>query len=136
MCPPSPLCLRTMSQPGLMVVRRRAQPVAQSVGTTRLRGGWSACTGCRTVAILRVELAPGVAEPRQTHPGLEIRYGLERAGFVELDRAESIAITPDAAVRVERGQVKALRNGSAREPFSVLAVLILDQDRPPLTTVD
>ena len=92
--------------------------------------------GGRTVAILRVELAPGVAEPRHTRPGLEILYGLEGAGFVELDRAERIAITPDAAVRVERGQIKALHNGSAREPFSVLAVLILEQDRPPLTTVD
>ena len=90
----------------------------------------------RTVAVVLVELSHGVAEPRHTHPDPESRHGLERARLVELDRAERVAITPDAAVRVERGQIKALHNGSAREPFSVLAVLILEQYRPPLTTVD
>ena len=92
--------------------------------------------GGRTVVILRVDLAPGVAEPRHTHPGLEILYGLEGTGFVEVDGQEPIPITPDTAVRVERGQAKALRNRSDGGPFSVLAVLILDQDQPALTTVD
>src|SRR3712207_2052470 len=81
--------------------------------------------GGHTVALLRVELAPGVAEPRHTPPGLEILYGLEGTGFVEVDDREPIPITPDAVVRVERGRAKALRNRSNGGPFAVLAVLIL-----------
>jgi quercetin dioxygenase-like cupin family protein len=92
--------------------------------------------GGRTVAILRVDLAPGVAEPRHTHPGHEILYGLEGTGFVEVDGREPIPITPDTAIQIERGQAKALRNRSDVGPFSVLAVLILDRDQPALTTVD
>ena len=92
--------------------------------------------GDRTVAIVRVALAPGVTEPRHTHPGLAILYGLDGVGFVELDHRERIPISRDTLVRVAAGQVKSLGNGSGSEPFAVLAVLVLEKDRPPLKTVD
>ena len=77
-----------------------------------------------------------MTEPRHTHPGLEILYGLEGSGFVERDRQERIPVGPGTVVQVERGPVKALSNASEHEPFSILAVLILDTDEPSLTTVE
>jgi quercetin dioxygenase-like cupin family protein len=92
--------------------------------------------GPREVTLLRVDLAPGVVEPHHTHPGLELLYGLAGSGAVEVDDAAEIPITPGSAVQVEAGQVKSLRNTSTQEPFSVLAVLLLEPGQPPLTITE
>ena len=85
------------------------------------------------VSVLRVELAPGVVEPPHTHPGLEILYGLAGAGVVELDGRERLPIAPDTVVRVEAGRVKALSNQDSHQPLAVVAILLLEPGRPPLT---
>jgi quercetin dioxygenase-like cupin family protein len=89
-----------------------------------LRGG-------QVLSILRVTLAPGIAEPRHTHPGVEILRGLTGRGHVELDRGEQVPITPGGLVQVGQGRVKSLVN-DGEDAFTVLATLILDDDKPPL----
>ena len=89
-----------------------------------LRGG-------QMLSILRVTLAPGVVEPRHTHPGVEILRGLGGHGHVELDRGERVPISPGDVVQVEQGRVKSLVN-DGEDAFTVLATLILDDDEPPL----
>jgi len=87
--------------------------------------------GHQVLSIVRVELAPGAVEPRHTHPGAEILYGLAGHGQVELDGRNLQAVTVGDVVPVEPGRVKSLRN-PGDEPFAVLAVLVLDADRPPI----
>ena len=87
--------------------------------------------GDQVLTVLRVELAPGVVEPHHTHPGVEILYGAAGRGEVELDGQTRLPVGPGDVLPIERGQVKSLRNpGDA--PFAVLAVLVLDADKPPL----
>ena len=97
-------------------------------GALPLRGG-------QELSVLRVELAPGVAEPRHTHPGTEILRGLAGHGQVELDRTERVPLGPGDVVHVARGRVKALVN-DGDETFTVLAVLVLDAGEPPLTPAE
>jgi quercetin dioxygenase-like cupin family protein len=89
-----------------------------------LRGG-------QVLSILRVTLAPGIAEPRHTHPGVEILRGLSGRGFVELDRGERLPILPGEVVQVGRGQVKALVN-DGDDAFTVVATLVLDDGEAPV----
>lgn len=92
--------------------------------------------GGRQLSLLRVELAPGVTEPRHAHPGIEINQGLAGTGSVERDRREREPIVPGSVVRVDAGRVKPLRNDDAGERFAVLAVLLLVQGRPPLVSAE
>jgi quercetin dioxygenase-like cupin family protein len=90
-----------------------------------LRGG-------QVLSVLRVHLAPGMVEPRHTHPGTEILRGLAGRGHVELDRADRVPLAPGEVVQVARGRVKSLVNDGG-ETFVVLAVLVLDEGEPPFT---
>lgn len=92
--------------------------------------------GTRNIAVVRVELAPGVSEPRHTHPGPEVLYGLEGSGWVELDGRERVPIGPGVVVRVAAGQTKSMINESATAPLAVAAVLLLEPGTPVVTTVD
>jgi quercetin dioxygenase-like cupin family protein len=83
---------------------------------------------------LRVELAPGVAEPAHLHPGSEGIFGIAGRGFVQLDRTDRVPLAPGTFVRVEPGTVKSLCNNGT-EPLVVLALLVLDREQPPLTVV-
>jgi quercetin dioxygenase-like cupin family protein len=87
--------------------------------------------GHQVLSLLRVELAPGAVEPRHTHPGAEILYGLAGHGQVELDGQDVRTLTVGNVIPVEPGRVKSLRN-TGHDPFAVLAVLVLDADRPPI----
>jgi quercetin dioxygenase-like cupin family protein len=89
-----------------------------------LRGG-------QVLSVLRVTLAPGIAEPPHTHPGVELLRGLAGRGHVELDRAERVPITRGELVQVPQGRIKALVN-DGDTAFTVLATLVLDDGEPPL----
>ncbi len=91
--------------------------------------------GGQVLSIVRVEVAPDVTEPRHTHPGIEVLYGLGGSGFVEID-GQKLPIEPGKTVLVGAGKAKALSNPSPSEPFSVLAVLVVDAKKPVLTVVD
>ena len=87
--------------------------------------------GGQVLTALRVELAPGTVEPPHTHPGVEILYSVAGRGEVELGGKTRTPVGPGDVLPIDRGNVKSLRNpGDA--PFAVLAVLVLDADKPPL----
>lgn len=92
-----------------------------------LRGG-------QVLSILRVTLAPGIAEPRHTHPGVEILRGLSGRGHVELDRSERVPISPGDVVQVGQGRIKALVN-DGEDALTLLATLVLEGGEPPLRLV-
>lgn len=85
----------------------------------------------RLLSLVRVELSPGGMEPRHTHPGPEILYGLAGTGTVMID-GKATAIRPGAVIRVAPGEAKAISNDSPEEPLLVLAILVLDRGQPPL----
>lgn len=87
----------------------------------------------RVVSLTVVHLAPGVVEPTHTHPGLEILYTLTGRGHVDLD-GTSVALNAGEVVHVTEGTAKAIANDSDRS-LSVLAVLVLDRDRPPFSPI-
>jgi quercetin dioxygenase-like cupin family protein len=89
-----------------------------------LRGG-------QVLSVLRVTLAPGIAEPPHTHPGLELLRGLAGRGHVQLDHSDRVPITPGELVQVPQGRIKALVN-DGDTAFTVLATLVLDDGEPPL----
>jgi quercetin dioxygenase-like cupin family protein len=89
-----------------------------------LRGG-------QVLTVLQVTLAPGMAEPPHTHPGVEILRGLAGRGHVELDRTERVPVTPGDVVQIPQDRVKALVN-DGDDAFTVLASLVLDDGEPPL----
>jgi quercetin dioxygenase-like cupin family protein len=84
----------------------------------------------RVLSLTVVRLDTGVTEPAHTHPGFEVLYGLSGHGHVELDGTVRKRISPGAVVAVAEGTVKAITNVSGY-PLEVLAVLVLDRDRPP-----
>lgn len=88
----------------------------------------------RVLSLTVVRLDPGVVEPPHTHPGFEVLYGLSGHGHVKLDGTVTTPISPGAVVTVEEGAVKAIAN-DGDEPLEVLAVLVLDRDRPPFVPV-
>ena len=57
------------------------------------------------------------------------------SGRVELGRTPSKPITPGTTVPVEEEAVNAIVN-DGDEPLEVLAVLVLDRDRPPFVPVE
>jgi quercetin dioxygenase-like cupin family protein len=87
----------------------------------------------RVLSLTAVRLAPGVVEPAHTHPGFEILYGVSGHGHVDLD-GSATPLDAGQAVYVPEGTVKAIVNDSD-QPLSVLAVLVLDRNRPPFTPV-
>jgi quercetin dioxygenase-like cupin family protein len=87
----------------------------------------------RVLSLTVVQLAPGVVEPTHTHPGFEILFGLAGRGHVDLDGTRT-PLNPGQVVYVPDGTVKAITNDSD-QPLSVLAVLVLDRGRPPVTPV-
>lgn len=86
------------------------------------------------LSLARVEIAPGITEPRHTHPGIEVLYGIDGTGYVHADGPPEL-IEPGRAVHIPAGTAKALTNPSETEPLVVLAVLALDPGRPLLTVV-
>ncbi|WP_187794060.1 cupin domain-containing protein [Paracoccus amoyensis] len=84
------------------------------------------------LSLAQVEIAPGITEPRHTHPGIEILYGIGGTGYVQTDGPPEL-IEPGRVVRIPAGTAKALTNPSETEPLVVLAVLALDPKRPLLT---
>ena len=59
--------------------------------------------GDQVLTVLRVELAPGTVEPRHTHPGVEVLYGVAGRGEVELDGQTRLTVGPGDVLPIERG---------------------------------
>ncbi|MBR0860226.1 cupin domain-containing protein [Bradyrhizobium liaoningense] len=88
----------------------------------------------REAVQVRVDLAPGVAFGRHTHPGEEIIYVL--AGAIEYDVEGKPPVTLGAGdvLFIPAGTVHAAKN-VGRETASELATYIVAKDKPLLTPV-
>jgi quercetin dioxygenase-like cupin family protein len=87
----------------------------------------------RVLSVTTVRLAAGVVEPAHTHPNFEVLYGVAGQGRVYLD-GRATPLSAGNVVHVPEGTVKAIAN-EADEPLTVLAVLVLDNARPPFAPV-
>jgi quercetin dioxygenase-like cupin family protein len=81
---------------------------------------------------VRVDIEPGVAFPRHTHPGEEIIYVL--AGSLEYDLEGSPAVTLKAGdvLFVPAGRVHAAKNVGS-DTASELATYVVEKGKPLLT---
>jgi quercetin dioxygenase-like cupin family protein len=111
-----------------------AQPArAQQTGIKRtdLQRHDLSASGREAVQV-RVDIEPGVAFPRHTHPGEEIIYVL--AGSLEYDLEGSPAVTLKAGdvLFVPAGRVHAAKNVGS-DTASELATYVVEKGKPLLT---
>jgi len=88
----------------------------------------------REVIQVRVEIDPGVASPRHTHPGEEIIYVLEGALEYEVEGKPTVTLKPGDVLFIPAGVVhaaKAVGSGNGVE----LATYIVEKGKPLLTVV-
>jgi len=88
----------------------------------------------REVIQVRVELAPGVASPKHTHPGEEIIYVLEDSLEYEVEGKPPVTLKAGDVLFIPAGTVHAAKNvgsGSGAE----LATYIVEKGKPLLTVV-
>ena len=88
----------------------------------------------REVVQVRVDLAPGVASPRHTHPGEEIIYVLEGSLEYEVEGKPPVTLKPGDVLFIPAGTVHSAKNvgsGNAAE----LATYIVEKGKPLITPV-
>lgn len=128
--------LRVLSSAVLLAANLFTLPAAAAqIGITRtdLQRHDLGTPGHEAVQV-RVDLAPGVAFGRHTHPGEEIVYVL--AGAIEYDVEGKPPMTLKAGdvLFIPAGTVHAARN-VGRDTASELATYIVAKDKPLLTLV-
>ena len=88
----------------------------------------------REVIQVRVELAPGVAFGKHTHPGEEIIYMLEGTLEYEVEGRPSITLKAGEVLFIPAGAVHAARN-PGRTNGAELATYVVEKGKPVLTMV-
>jgi quercetin dioxygenase-like cupin family protein len=108
---------------------------AQSTGVTRtdLQRHDLRAPGREAVQV-RVDLAPGVAFGRHTHPGEEIVYVLAGAITYDVEGKPPVTLKAGDVLFIPAGTVHAARN-VGRDAASELATYIVKKDKPLLTLV-
>jgi quercetin dioxygenase-like cupin family protein len=88
----------------------------------------------REVVQVRVDLDPGVASSRHTHPGEEIVYVIEGSLEYEVEGKPPVTLKAGDVLFIPAGTVHAAKNvgsGNAAE----LATYVLEKGKPPLELV-
>ena len=88
----------------------------------------------REVIQARVELAPGVAFGRHTHPGEEVIYMLDGSLEYEVEGRAPITLKAGDVLFIPAGTVHAARN-PGRTNGAELATYVVEKGRPLLTMV-
>ena len=111
------------------------EPPAQQPGIKRtdLQRHDLGATG-REVIQVRVELAPGVAFGKHTHPGEEVIYMLEGTLEYEVQGRPPITLEAGEVLFIPAGVVHAARN-PGRTNGAELATYLLEKGKPVLTMV-
>lgn len=89
----------------------------------------------REAVQVRVDLAPGVAFGRHTHPGEEIIYVLAGAMEYEVDGKPPVTLKAGDVLFIPAGTIHAAKN-VGNETASELATYIVDKEKPLLTLVN
>jgi len=88
----------------------------------------------REVVQVRVELAPGVAFPKHTHPGEEIIYVLEGALEYEVDGKPPITLKAGDVLFIPAGTIHSAKN-VGRSQGSELATYVVEKGKPLVVLV-
>lgn len=88
----------------------------------------------REVIQARVELAPGVAFGRHTHPGEEFIYMIEGVLEYEVEGRPPITLKAGEVLLIPAGTIHAARN-PGRVNGAELATYVLEKGKPVLTMV-
>jgi quercetin dioxygenase-like cupin family protein len=88
----------------------------------------------REAVQVRVDLAPGVAFGRHTHPGEEIIYVLTGAIVYDVEGKPPMTLKAGDVLFIPAGTVHAARN-VGNDTASELATYIVEKDKPLLTLV-
>ena len=84
---------------------------------------------------VRVEIDPGTASPRHTHPGEEIRHVLERSLECEVEGRATVTLKPGDVLFIPTGTIHAAKAvGSARGVE--VATYIVEKGKPLLTLIN
>lgn len=89
----------------------------------------------REAVQVRVDLAPGFAFGRHTHPGEEIIYVLAGAMEYEVDGKPPVTLKAGDVLFIPAGTIHAVKN-VGNETASELATYIVDKEKPLLTLVN
>jgi quercetin dioxygenase-like cupin family protein len=81
---------------------------------------------------VRVDIDPGVAFPRHTHPGEEIIYVLEGSLEYEVEGKAPVTLKAGDVLFIPAGTVHAAKN-AGRERASELATYVVEKGKPLLT---
>ncbi len=88
----------------------------------------------REVVQVRVDIAPGVASPRHTHPGEEIIYVLEGTLEYEVEGKPPVTLKAGDVLFVPAGAIHVAKNvGSSNA--AELATYVVEKGKPLLTLV-
>ncbi|MET4197142.1 cupin domain-containing protein [Bradyrhizobium sp. LA6.12] len=134
---PYPLrTLRMLTSAAVLATNLLTLPAAaQSAGVTRtdLQRHDLSAPGREAVQV-RVDLAPGVAFGRHTHPGEEIIYVLTGAIEYDVEGKPPVTLRAGDVLFIPAGAVHAAKNVGT-DTASELATYIVAKDKPLLTLV-
>ncbi len=126
---------RTMAIAALIAGSLLASPMAQAqqagVKRTDLQRHDLSIRGHEAVQV-RVDLAPGVAFPRHSHPGEEIIYVLGGTMEYQIDGTPPVTLKTGDVFFVPAGAVHAARNVGS-DTASELATYVVEKGKPLLT---
>jgi len=77
--------------------------------------------------VITVELTPGAVDTRHFHPGVELVYVLEGAGFLEVDGKPPVALNLGTVVALHPKYSHVLKNASRTQSLKILVVLLLER---------
>jgi quercetin dioxygenase-like cupin family protein len=83
---------------------------------------------------VRVELDPGVASPRHTHPGEEIIYVLEGSLEYEVEGKPPVTLKAGDILFIPAGTIHAAKNVGSGKGVE-LATYVVEKNKPLLTVV-
>jgi quercetin dioxygenase-like cupin family protein len=116
---------------GAALAPQMAQAQQEGVKRTNLqRHDLSA--GGREAVQVRVDLAPGVAFPKHTHPGEEIIYVLEGTLEYQIEDKPPVTLKAGDVLFIPAGRVHSARNPGT-VTGSELATYIVEKGKPILT---
>jgi quercetin dioxygenase-like cupin family protein len=127
--------LQIMSMAALIAVTALAPPMVQAqqagVKRTDLQRHDLSAPGREAVQV-RVDLAPGVAFPKHTHPGEEIIYVLEGTLEYQIEDKPPVTLKAGDVLFIPAGTVHSARNPGTITG-SELAAYIVEKGKPILT---
>jgi quercetin dioxygenase-like cupin family protein len=88
----------------------------------------------REMIQVRVEIDPGTASPRHTHPGEEVIYVLEGSLEYEVEGRPTVTLKPSDVLFIPAGTIHAAKAVSSGKGVE-LATYIVEKGKPLLTLV-